>query len=544
MTQHSQVRIGPEFFAKIKLDYADWRYALAREFLQNSIDAPGCRRINVTVGRDGPDTVLTVANDGRPMDRDTLENKLLTLGGSGKNFEGENTGGFGVAKSLLYYTHKGYAIRTGALTVSGAGAQYAIEEGGARLDGTTSTVTLAGDEEDALVEAFRTFAAYAQWRGVLTVNGRQLPCDLHKGARRKDLGWAVVYTNKTFENLCLVRLNGQPMFSLYCRFKGCVVVELAGKARDVLTSNRDGLVGRYSSELTTLLTSLAVDKRSALREQRAEYRRYQGERQRAEARRPKAAGESLAALVDLGTVLERVTGQPAPPPDAAGAPRPDAPANPAPPDAGGGIRLVVVSREDEPDKTVSIGPEFILKNTTGKKAPARWTPGPKFAPEARKLVRAWTAVLLKLHRLLDLGGEFSVGFVLDEENEAESEQTPAYGQVYYVNPVKDGGARFPDVWKARHELIALATHEVIHGARGLAEHDEDYAGALTDALAVVARHEFELSELCWDGEGARTPPPADDEIREYYLASILQQQRLEEEVERLRAQLAARAAEE
>lgn len=544
MQSQQQVKIGPEFFQKVKLDYADWRYALAREFLQNCFDAPGCKTVEVTVKRDGPDTRLTVANDGRPMSRDELENKLLTLGGSGKNFEGENTGGFGVAKSLLYYTHKSYSIWTGTLKVTGAGAQYEIESVHPNA-GTTSIVTLAGDEVAALVEQFERFAAYAQWRGTLLVNNRNLACDLHKGARRRDLGWATVYTNKAYSNVCLVRLNGQPMFSLYTRFKGCVVVELTGKAKDVLTSNRDGLVGRYSSELSTFLTNLAVDKRSALREQRAEYKRYAGERQRAEARKPKAAEESLAALVDTKELLERVIGGPAPQPADAPAPppepvaegeRPNAPVEPVPADAGGGIKLVTVSREDEPDRTVSLGTEFILKNTTGKKIPAWWTPGPRFKGKA--LVRAWAAVLLKLHQIMGWGGEFSVGFVFDDESEAESERTPAYGQVYYLNPVKDGKPRFVDAWAARHEIIALAAHEVVHGARGFGEHDEDYAGALTEVLAAVAAHEWDLAELCWDGEGKHGADG--EELRAQYQSAVCQLAAQEREIERLTAALAAK----
>ena len=141
MSNEQQVRISPEFFRKIKLDYADWRWALVREFLQNCFDAPGCRSVELSVVTDGATTALTVVNDGRSMDRDTLVNKLLTLGGSGKNFQGENTGGFGVAKSLLYYCHAGYVISTGDMLVRGCGAQDTIT---AQLPvlGTCSVITM------------------------------------------------------------------------------------------------------------------------------------------------------------------------------------------------------------------------------------------------------------------------------------------------------------------------------------------------------------------------------------------------------------------
>jgi hypothetical protein len=424
-----QVKIGPEFFAKIKLDYADWRWALVREFLQNCFDAPQCKTVAVTVARQGSDTVLTVSNDGSPMSEATLKDKLLTLGGSGKNFEGENIGGFGVAKSLLYYTHRSYTIHTGALLVQGCGAQYSIAPF-ANNPGTTSTIVLIGDEVAKLEEQVKRFAAYAQWRGTLTLNGVTLPCGLHKGSRRKDMGWGVVYTNTSFQNLCIVRLNGQPMFTRYTRFKGCVLIELTGKAKDVLTSNRDGLTGVYASELSDFLTNIAIDKRSALKEQRAEYKRYQGEKQRNAAKQPKASDEGLASVVDLGQIAAQVK-------DGGAAVAGDqdwldgpgvAPTEHKPQTANGGIKLVVESREDEPDRTVSVGPEFIIKNTTGKKLAPRYVPGDKFHEGSRHLVRAWTSLLLKLHQLCNKDGEFSVGFVFDEESVAECERTSAYGQ--------------------------------------------------------------------------------------------------------------------
>jgi hypothetical protein len=535
-----QVKIGPEFFAKIKLDYADWRWALVREFLQNCFDAPGCKTVSVTVecSVGNNHTVLTVANDGAPMTEAVLKDKLLTLGGSGKNFEGENTGGFGVAKSLLYYTHQSYAIRSGQFTVTGRGAQYSVEQGGDTFHGTESTILLAGDEAAALREQVRRFAAYAQWRGTLTLDGQVLSCGLHKGARRKDLGWGVVYTNQSFQNLCVMRLNGQPMFTRHTRYQGCVLIELAGKAKDVLTSNRDGLLARYAVDLQDFLTSLAVDKRSALREQRAEYRRWKGEKARNEARKPKAAEEELAEVVDLGRLAALVgaLAQQADPNDQSWLGG-DAPTEHKPQAGSGGIQLVCVGQEDEPAGTVTLGTEFILKNTTGKKVPSRWTPGEKFCQQGKDLVRCWTALLLRLHQLRNRSGEFSVGFVFDDENEAEAEQTSAYGWVYYINPVKDGKPRFGDLWRERHGLISLAAHEFVHGALGLGEHDEDYADALTDVLATCVAHASELGELCWCGEDPRQS--AAEDLEDKYLCAVFMLERQEAEISRLEAQLAA-----
>jgi hypothetical protein len=90
-------KIGREFFAKAKADYADWRWSWVREISQNSMDCHS-NRIDVTIGRDGANTQIAVSNDGQPMALDVLVNKFLTLGGSAKD---GGVGGFGKAKELL-----------------------------------------------------------------------------------------------------------------------------------------------------------------------------------------------------------------------------------------------------------------------------------------------------------------------------------------------------------------------------------------------------------------------------------------------------------
>ena len=491
--KNGQVAIGREFFAKIKLDYADWRWAMVREFLQNSFDAPGCDQVEISVKRKGEHTELIVRNNGEPMTDDVLFNKLLTLGGSGKNFEGENTGGFGVAKSLLYYTHLWYTIVTGSTRVTGNGAQFATEKV-KHFPGTQSSVMIEGDEVENLESMVRRFAGFAQWKGTIKLNGHKLTCDLRKGARRRDLGWGVVYTNHSFSNTCIVRINGQPMFTRYTRFKGCVIVELNGKAFETLTSNRDGLNGRYANELSDLLTAIAVDKRSALREQKADYKRYLGEKLKNEAKQPKVAAKTLADLIDVASLEDLVaagpTGEVAPPTATVNG-------------GGSGIRVIRVAQQDV--ASVTLNHEFIVKNTTGMVTPAYHVPGDEFSRYSSELVRAWVAVLLKIHQIMETSAEFSVGFVFDEENVAECERG-AYGLVYYINPVRvvcqrdkpqcrSFKARYTGAWTNRFDIIASAIHEFVHGAYGLMEHDEDYAAKLTEVMGEVMGHARELSAL-------------------------------------------------
>ena len=160
----------------------------------------------------------------------------------------------------------------------------------------------------------------------------------------------------------MVRIGGQPMFTRNIKFKGCVLVELTGTSAQRLVASRDRLQYRYNDELDALLNELAVDTRSALKQQRAEYKRYQGEKVKAEGKQPKAS---------RAWTLPRWC-RPLSQPEGSNQPQ-------------GGIRSVAVSREN---RQVSIGPEFICKQCAGIDAQLL-LPGDQFSAYAKRLVKAW-----------------------------------------------------------------------------------------------------------------------------------------------------------
>ena len=181
--QHS-VQIGPEFFQKSKNDYNDWRWAIIREFVQNGIDAPNSSAISIKIERDGENTRLTVSNNGAPMDEDTLVNKLLALGASGK--DGINTtGGFGKAKEILYFAHLEYEIVTGNLRVKGSGAGYDLEHMNMTWNGTVSEVLIEGDHVEELNRIAYSYIFMTQWSGVFDLNG-----EMQQGKFRRVVGAA------------------------------------------------------------------------------------------------------------------------------------------------------------------------------------------------------------------------------------------------------------------------------------------------------------------------------------------------------------------
>lgn len=478
------IQVPPEFFAKAKNDYGDWTWALAREFMQNSIDC-GSSRIDVELAQEGGNTRLTVTNNGDPMSEHILCNKLLALGASGKDFVGQNVGGFGKAKEILYFCHLDYEIQTGSLQVRGQGAGYDLADA-PFLHGTRSSVLIEGTHTSTLEDQFQKFALECQWGGELCLNGEQLRTNLKKGSRRRDLGWAVIYTNKSFRHRLVVRIDGMPMFSRYVNLDRCVIVEVKRSSGKALTSNRDGLVSDYRHKLEAWVDELTVDRSRALRDVPiTTYHHFEGDRQ--------YGGANSEPIRDLVAAAYATPPQPAPVNQAENTP------------------TLAVDQEVNYDEGPSFVDsathlerpafaqrghctfEFIVKNNTGLQVPDHFLPF-GFSVYSKKLVSVWVKCLLELHRMFNFEATFAVGFILDDEREAEHEKTDKYGQVYYINPavvvsqISSNSRSLKKRWKfnnaGNYAVLAAAVHEFVHG-QGHSPHDEGYAGRLTDKLAVV-----------------------------------------------------------
>lgn len=505
------ITIGPEFFAKARNDYDNWQWALMREFFQNSIDC-GSDKIEVVINEANGSTLVTVLNDGDPMTEDILTEKLLCLGGSGKNFEG-TTGGFGKAKEILYFCHESYVIRSGQHKVEGSGASYDLTQD-QYFDGTLSQISIEGYHEAELLEAIDQFIQTAQWSGEFVINDVRRKADLRKGSPRRDLGFGKVYTNKSFKYRMIIRINGVPMFITRTGFDRCVIVELKGASDEVMTSNRDGLVSPFKSELSDFITELSVDKRSALknRNRGPRYTQYRGTKlchQQAldvagivdgspSPVRAEYPGDSEVSTVETEYDEDAVEGV-----DVAGDAEVNAPVMHAEGTTHYGSSAAAYSgspAEIELRRQVaSLGTNFILKNETDLKVPNYYDPGSgEFSTYSHKLVRIWGRVMLEMHRLFDREAEFSIGFIFDEgetgATEAECEQGD-YGLVYYLNPCRivEQQASYSKSFKKRFKLterdriIAIGAHEFVH-ALGFGWHDERYANRLTDVLAVVMKN--------------------------------------------------------
>jgi hypothetical protein len=485
-----QISIGPEFFAKAKNDYNDWHWAIVREFNQNGMDC-GSKNIRWTVElRDGK-TVVTVENDGKPMTEDILVGKLLSLGSSGKDEREGNTGGFGKAKEILYFCHESYEIHTGDLCVQGSGGSYDLVDNGS-LYGTRSVVTIDGDYVYELKQAFDTFVFYGQWSGTFWWNGEPYTASMKKGAPRRDLGFGMIYTNKSAEYRLVVRINGQPMFIKRCGLDRCVVIELSEDSLDCLQSNRDSLKWFKRQELDTFITELSVDKKSALKPRQQRYRHYDGSRlchRSAENvsatailqldESPKSEVAPVEDVIDLVDGDEEVTIGTA----GVHEERSDRP----------GMKAAAYRPMPQVEEVrVAVSEEFVIKNETDLVVPTYYRPDERdFSSYAKKLAKIWGRLMLQMHRTFDHEADFAIGFLFSEDSEAQFEDGD-FGKCYLISPAALTEQRLSSSksWKKRFALternrvLAIAAHEFVHGL-GYDIHDEDYASKLTDVMAVV-----------------------------------------------------------
>jgi hypothetical protein len=471
----NSVAIGPEFFTKSVNDYRDKYWAFAREILQNSLDC-GSTWIDIRLDEDEANdrTLVVVTNNGTPMTREIIEGKLLSLGSSGKDFRGA-VGGFGKAKELLYFAHHSYAIDSGSWRVVGSGAGYEIEPGEFLL-GTRSAVTWEGTVAGVLRDKFRRFIHLLGRRGCqFTLDGEAVEPEIPRFRKIRPLEldgveWANLAAFKHEDNLLVIRIAGLPMFVERSDLRLTIVLELTGDSGSRLTANRDGLKWPYSTRLNDLMVQMAVDRRSALTLEEPVYTRCAGPKLGIDPNSQPGARPATPAAGAAGEIRVAARGI-------------------EPPDAGGGIRVEVRERREAPMNVLPY--EFVVKNCVKRKLPREFDPlDIKFSDHAFWLANAWSGCLLELYALHENPGKFSIGFVLSQEVEAESEKSAAYGQVYFLNPCHVTKKAITRRWKKanRGAILATAVHEFVHGALDVSYHGEDFANKQTDVMGMVLNH--------------------------------------------------------
>lgn len=267
----AQVKVPNEFFAKSKLEYADWRWAFFRELIQNSYDA-GASNIDFTISSESDAYVIKCVDNGSGMNRDILENVLLCLGGSKK--ENNAVGGFGYAKSLLFFAHLGYSIRTQDCCVTGSGGDYQIGAGFKFVRGTQIEVRMAKESSSPELDLMNSLYGYAKYLNVprslvLSANGSKIDAQFldYDCSLETKLGqFSFKETADAGSSKVIVSVRGLPMFvqnvysSGQASFAG--LLELSGDTFELLTANRDGLKYGHASDLTQIIQKMTENRAS------------------------------------------------------------------------------------------------------------------------------------------------------------------------------------------------------------------------------------------------------------------------------------------
>jgi hypothetical protein len=267
MSNLKQVQMPHAFFRKSKAEYRAWRFSMIREFIQNSYDAQAANISFSVQGKPGS-IALICEDDGVGMDRDTLENVLLCLGGT-KKLDGA-IGGKGWAKQILFFAHRGYKIHSQDNFVNGSGGSYEISllE---NIQGTRIEVDLDDDDCDAddwnhIIRRYVStcFMEYATGRGVsITLDGELLEQNFNEYEVNLEHEIGAVWYNEvkgSTRSSFVISVTGLPMFVEYVYSDSGESaldggVELAAGSA-ALTANRDGFAGDMGQEFEQLICGL------------------------------------------------------------------------------------------------------------------------------------------------------------------------------------------------------------------------------------------------------------------------------------------------
>jgi len=269
------VTIPPSHFIdSVKKNYANYKVALIREFLQNSVDA-GSNNINFNY----QDNILTVEDDGCGMTKEILVNALLTMSGTYKRLN--PIGSFGAAKEILLFANVNYKIITRqngiSTAVYGKQLEYNFIDEQLDHDGTKITVNLNSEyDDDNEFEANSidyledcTTDAIIKWNDKVIIS-RSI------GNQTKTNDWSNIYVfekSGTFYQYVYVRIRGVLMFKSYVELtKFKVTVEINVPSTEIFTINRDSFTWKYNKLLSDLIHEINVDKNSFGKEYNKTYR--------------------------------------------------------------------------------------------------------------------------------------------------------------------------------------------------------------------------------------------------------------------------------
>lgn len=518
--------------AEAKRSYQDGRSAYIREIIQNSRDA-GASSINITLtDTTEPDGTHAVAihcfDNGCGMDEKIVREKLMALGETTKDEPGM-TGGFGVAKILLFFAQLRYEIRSNYIRVRGEGGNYSVTTLAERSPGTTLSVTLNPEVFGAYMLAADLSKIFRQVieksylpKIAITINGEVIASLLKRGRQVAAVQDGVTIHRKKSEcksTYAMTRVRGLWMFDTYVGESDYqLIVEVENYSTTVFTSNRDGFRGGVDRDVRSAINELVLNSSSGTKE-KVHY--YAGKNDRVSPSLVRAVADVTQNLKNMARELGTMAREQGALPNG----------------LIGEICASALSKEttfspEESKRLLGAISEQIkinmeLKNPTNsdledffksiefsapglvrdfdlshhyyvvtkgsyRKVPKSWRPE-EFTPWQRDVLEMWSAVIGLVIRDAGLDNRrFNVGYVLDDGSEgatalAEYVRLKTVGEkerdddVFLLNPLAYGDeGRLPRGIKRRRELILwlkeLACHEVAH-YMGNRYHNEAFVSA-------------------------------------------------------------------
>lgn len=268
-----QITIPPKYFNKMaKMEYSRWPIALVREFLQNSVDA-GATGILFETGVNGSNSYLSVIDDGCGMNKDTILNKLLYMGGTTK--DKTTIGGFGKAKEILFFAWKNYKIITGSWIIEGKGADYKLfKHNNTLTKGVCATIEFYDIFEQRSVQSILPVVlANSDTKAQLFLRAPNLssrsmlvPCINKNLKQLRSFPWADIYEAEKQSGQSgevIVRSGGVVMFGSYLyRLNKKIILDLKIPSVECLTANRDALKPPYSVEFSNFISFISNNQNS------------------------------------------------------------------------------------------------------------------------------------------------------------------------------------------------------------------------------------------------------------------------------------------
>jgi len=499
--------VGQEFYQNALDDYQEWRVKWWREAVQNAVDA-GAAKIHLAINEsaDEPRAVrVSCQDDGSGMDRDTLVNKFLVLGASGKKDRTQGgkrlIGGFGKAKELLVLPWIKWSIRSQDYEAIGSGIQYDIYDR-PMTKGLELAVVMKESNSTGSLAAME-FLQNCNLPGVKVwindLGSESLFKDkLPTGALLQELEYGKVYVNgKKQRERIVIRADGIFMFNyghIPSELKAAVIVEIEQDTTELLTANRDSFRSwRAAEPIDDLLQKIATEKKRAIRKKKGLIREVWPSD--SPVTPEQGFTEVLSVVQDAGIddgqelteeVLENIVAVigslPRDEQDPAGMPSVEVARTML-------VEAQTTTHEATAHQLAWSPPILVLNEDEGFRVPAKFKKD-TMAEKVKELLKLWTECCRWV--FIQKGtrsAKWGVGFIFSESALA-AYQHATDGEWLLINPYVDVDKHDKMLTLSSREDIksvyACAVHECTHMADGFSAHDSAFAAALTRNFAHCA----------------------------------------------------------